>query len=219
MAIPINNIASFDIDAQNCFTPVCPNELPVQDGEKIVDELNRQAKYATYRLGSKDAHSPAAKWIATAEAPIFSPIKDENIDMRWPLHAVPGTQGFELIQGLPAVKDYNFFVWKGIELDMHPYGACYHDLKGKLSTGAIEFLRAHHVQLVIVGGLTTEYCVKTTVLDLLKVGFQVIVNLAACRGVTPIHVETALQEMQAAGAVIVQSAAELPDVINKLVLL
>ena len=29
-------IASFDIDAQNTFTPVCPDELPVIDGDKIV---------------------------------------------------------------------------------------------------------------------------------------------------------------------------------------
>ena len=42
-------IASFDIDAQNTFTPVCPNELPVVEGDQIADELNAQAKFASLR--------------------------------------------------------------------------------------------------------------------------------------------------------------------------
>ena len=33
-------LASFDIDAQNTFTPICPNELPVVEGDQIADELN-----------------------------------------------------------------------------------------------------------------------------------------------------------------------------------
>ena len=37
------HIASFDIDAQNTFTPVCPDELPVAEGDTIAPELNAQA--------------------------------------------------------------------------------------------------------------------------------------------------------------------------------
>ena len=36
----------------------------------------------------------------------------------WPLHCVPSTKGFELISGLPHPKDYDYFIWKGIEPDM-----------------------------------------------------------------------------------------------------
>ena len=39
-----NKIAAFDIDAQNTFTPVCPDELPVAEGDQIVEELNAQAR-------------------------------------------------------------------------------------------------------------------------------------------------------------------------------
>ena len=42
-------IASFDIDAQNTFTPVCPNELPVAEGDTIAPELNAQAQFASLR--------------------------------------------------------------------------------------------------------------------------------------------------------------------------
>ena len=36
-------IASFDIDAQNTFTPVCPDELPVAEGDQIADGSTLQA--------------------------------------------------------------------------------------------------------------------------------------------------------------------------------
>ena len=126
-----NKVASFDVDAQNTFTPLCPNELPVPGGTEIVEELNAQARYAEYRLGSKEGHNPKAVWVATADHPQLESVAGPNVDVRWNLHAVPGTLGFELIDGLPHPAEYDFFVWKGIELDMHPFGSCYHDLAEK----------------------------------------------------------------------------------------
>lgn len=205
----LSRVASFDVDAQNCFTPVCPDELPVPGGDEIAGELNAQAKLAEYRIGSKDAHSPQAVWVADSQNPQFSPVQGRNVDIRWNVHAVPGTKGFELIEGLPHPADYDFFVWKGVEPDMHPYGACYHDLADSKSTGVIEWLRAHGVTHVIVGGLATDYCVKTTVLQLRRAGFDVVVNLAACRGIAPDTIAQATQAMQAAGARFVNSHAEI----------
>lgn len=202
-------VAAFDIDAQNTFTPVCPNELPVPGGTEIVDELNRQAKLAAFRIGSKDAHCDKAVWVANDENPQFSPVEGDNVDIRWNLHAVPGTKGFELIDGLPAPKDYDYFVWKGIEPDMHPYGACYHDLANKRTTGIIEFLKVRDIDTVIAGGLATDYCVKTTVMQLLDAGFNVIVNLGACRGIADDTVTAAITEMQDAGATIINNTDEL----------
>ena len=147
--------------------------------------------------------------MADAEHPQFTPVDGENVDIRWNLHAVPGSKGFELIEGLPAPKEYDYFVWKGVEPDMHPYGACYHDLGDKRTTGVIEFLKVKGVDTVIAGGLATDYCVKTTVMQLLEAGFKVIVNLAACRGITTETIETAIEDMRAAGAQFVDHADEL----------
>lgn len=202
-------IASFDVDAQYTFTPVCPNELPVLEGDTIGLELNAQAQFAAYRLGSKDAHSPHAHWLSCEQAPPFSPVAGANMDIRWPSHAVPGTQGFELLAELPHPADYDFFVWKGVELDMHPYGACYHDLAERMSTGIIEFLTINKVQTVLIGGLATDYCVRHTALQLLSAGFEVVINLAATRGVAEASTTAALSEMQQAGAQLIASAAEL----------
>ena len=204
-----SRIATFDVDAQNTFTPACPDELPVPDGLAIVDELNAQAALGSVRVGSKDAHSPKAAWVATESAPQFSRVEGRNVDIRWKRHAEPGTPGFELIPGLPAPADYDYFVWKGVELDMHPYGACYHDLGNRLSTGVIEFLKVRNIATVIVGGLATDYCVKTTVLQLIAAGFQVIVNLGACRGIAPDTTRDAVEAMRSSGARIVDSSADI----------
>lgn len=210
MKLPAKHrVASLDVDAQYTFTPVCPDELPVAGGDTIAAELNRQAAFAGVRLGSKDAHSPSAHWVASDDKPAFSKISGDNVDIRWPLHAVPGTKGFELLDGLPHPADYDFFVWKGVEPDMHPYGACYHDLSERLSTGVIEYLRGNHIDTVLVGGLATDYCVFHTVKQLLAAGFNVIVNRAATRGVADDSSRHAIAEMIQLGAHFVHDAGEL----------
>lgn len=204
------NIASFDVDAQRTFTPLCPDELPVAGGETIAAELNRQAELAAFRVGSKDAHSPAAVWVTDDPARIGQPgVAGDNVEEHWPAHAVPGTDGFELLPDLPRPAEYDFFVWKGVELDMHPYGACYHDLAERMSTGVIEWLRARAVSHVLIGGLATDYCVKATARQLADAGFEVIVNLAACRGIAPDTTDQALEMLRRHGVTMIESCAEL----------
>ena len=209
MNITKSTTASFDVDAQKGFTPLCPNELPVPGGDLIVDALNHQAQFARIRVFSKDAHPANAIWVATDAQPQFSEISGEDVDIRWKAHCVPGTCGFELLDGLPTVKEYDFAVYKGIEPDMHPYGACYHDLNDTLSTGVIEYLRSECIETVICGGLATDHCVRLTVLQLLKAGFAVIVNVSACRGIDAEASAQALKQMQEAGAVIINQANEI----------
>lgn len=189
--------ASFDIDAQKGFTPICPDELPVPDGDAIVDELNKNAVFAKYRIGSKDAHNENAIWVATEEKPQFTEVGEPNVDIRWNSHCNVGTTGFELLDGLPDPLDYDYFVWKGIENNTHPYGACYHDLKKTKTTGVIEFLKAKKVEVIIAGGLATDYCVYETVMELADAGFRVILNLKACRGITEETTRAAIEKMTA----------------------
>lgn len=202
-------IASLDIDAQNTFTPVCPDELPVKGGDEIAGELNAQAAFARLRCASRDAHSPKALWLSSKEHPPMTPISGhKDLDLYWPGHAIVGTKGFDFIKGL-SESAYDFQVFKGVEIDKHPYGACYHDLKDTLSTGLIEYLKNNGITTVICGGLATDYCVKTTALQLKKAGFEIILNLAACRGIAEATTAAALAEMKAAGVKIISRASEL----------
>lgn len=200
-----SRIASLDIHAQKTFTPLCPHELPVEEGHLIVEALNHNATLAAYRIGVKEAHHDNAVWIATETLPVMSPVEGENVDIRWPAHSIVGTEGFELIPGLPRISDYDYYVWQGIEKDFHPYGVCYHDLKETLSTGIIEFLSVKQVSTVLVGGLATDYCVKVSVLQLCSAGFEVIVNLSACRGVSQSTTDEAIELMSRSGARILKN--------------
>ncbi len=205
--------ASFDVDPQRGFTPLCPNELPVAEGDQIADELNAQAQFARYRVVSKDCHPADAPWVASTAAEIMTPVTGDfpGLDIKWPVHCVVGSEGNRLIPGLPAESDYDLLIEKGKNPLSHPYGACYQDLAERVSTGAIEWLRQRQIDTVIVGGLATDYCVKTTVLQLLRAGFAVLVNLAACRGVAAESTATAIAEMRAAGAELIAGSAELAE--------
>ena len=132
----------------------------------------------------------------------MKPVQGEyaNLDIKWPAHCIVGTLGNSLIPGLPDERDYDLVVEKGIDPLKHPYGACYHDLAEHEGTGVIEWLQKHKIKVVIVGGLATDYCVKTTVLQLCNAGFEVIVNLAACRGIENKSIKVASALMHEAGA-------------------
>lgn len=183
ISVVFNKTASHNVDPQNGFTDNCVNELPVPGGEYIVNELNKQNSLVKYKTVSKDVHPDNAIWIATLTYPQYSAIEGKNVDIRWNKHCMSGTYGAELLKGLPKMIDYDFFVTKGVEPDLHPYSSCYHDLHRKMSTGLIEWYNSKGITTVIVGGLATNYCVGDTVKDLVDAGFQVILNLGACRGI------------------------------------
>jgi len=182
VTVVFDKTASHNVDPQKGFTPLCPDELPVPDGDNIVYELRGQNSISNYRTFSKDIHPANAIWIASPDKPQFSPVEGENVDIRWNAHCMSGTKGAELLDGLNVI-DYDFFVAKGFEPDLHPYSSCYHDLKKTISTGLIEWFNSKDISTIIVGGLATNYCVSETCKDLSDAGFQVILNLGASRGI------------------------------------
>jgi len=185
MKITYDTTASFDIDAQKGFTPLCPDELPVKDGDTIVDELNKNAKYCKFRIGSKDIHPPTAKWITKNDheqgAPMENPKDFKSVDLMWKSHCISGTYGAELLDGLPHPMEYNYFVYKGLEPDVHTYSPIYHDLDKTITTGVIEFAKQNGIKTFLVGGLSLDFCVGNGVIDLINNGFEVIVNLSSTK--------------------------------------
>ena len=72
-----------------------------------------------------------------------------------------------------------------------------------------DLLRERGVDRLLVTGLATDYCVKHTVLDARRLGFDVTVVEDAIRGVevNPGDSERAIAEMQAVGAGLARSDA------------
>ena len=213
--VVFDKTASHNVDPQKGFTPLCPNELPVPDGDKIVDELNGQNNLVKYKTVSKDTHPVNAIWLANANKPQFSKVEGDNVDVAWNAHCMSGTYGAELLDGLPKMIEYDFFVSKGFEADLHPYSSCYHDLHKKVSTGLIEWLNSREVSTVIVSGLATNYCVSESCKDLSNAGFQVVLNLGGCRGVGSVEdVDKSINELVNTYKVLIVNSFSEIEVIN-----
>lgn len=204
-----NKTACIDVDPQQGFSELCPNELPVAGALQIVDELMLNHGKASLKLVSRDMHPPGAAWEAESPDRMLEPVGLPEVDIKWNPHCVVGTQGVELLPGLPSVREYDFQINKGIDPDAHPYGAFYHDQADTLSTGGIEFLRSNQIDTVIVGGLALDFCVKKSVEQLVGAGFKVIVNLASTRAVFPDNAENVVRELEQKGVVIVENAAAI----------
>jgi nicotinamidase/pyrazinamidase len=210
MKVDKEKTVSFDIDAQNGFTFNCPGELPVNGGVDIIDEINKNATKSRLRYASKDAHPSNGVWTADKENPQFSHVGLPNVDIRWNQHCVVGTFGFELIKGLPEMHKYDFFIYKGVERNLHPYSPIFHDLEKRISTGIIEKAKSDNVNTFILGGLALNYCLGEGAIDLKNAGFRVIVNLGATRGIGDIfELNKYVEKLKKLGIEIVNTADDI----------
>jgi nicotinamidase/pyrazinamidase len=208
---------TIDVDPQKGFTNLCPNELPVKGGEEIAGELNKQTQLGCRRILTRDTHNPNGLWIADEKNPQFSKVGLPNIDIRWNRHCQVGTEGMDLIPGLPAPEKYSLIINKGIDINMHPYGACYHDIEERVPTGLIEYILHHNMYFAIIGGLALDYCVKTTAMQLHRTfknyGGKTIINLTATRAIDFEGSATkAIKEMQEAGINIINSSDDIKSI-------
>ncbi|WP_159654581.1 isochorismatase family protein [Vibrio atypicus] len=201
--------ASIDVDPQQGFSELCPKELPVVGALEIVEQLLLNHTKASVTLVSRDMHPPGAAWEAETPANMLEPVGLPEVDIKWNPHCVVGTQGVELLPGLPAIREYDFQINKGIDPDAHPYGAFYHDQADTLSTGGIEFLQAKGIETVIVGGLALDFCVKKSIEQLVASKFKVILNLASTRAVFSENADAIAHELAKKGVILVEDAAAI----------
>jgi nicotinamidase/pyrazinamidase len=79
-------------------------------------------------------------------------------------------------------------------------------------TGLAEHLQRHEIRTVFVGGLAAEYCVKQTVLNALRHGFETFVLADATRGISQCDSARAIEERLAEGA----QRVTLPGIISSI---
>jgi nicotinamidase/pyrazinamidase len=123
----------------------------------------------------------------------------------WPDHCVQGTHGAELVTALDGALIHHI-VQKGQDPTIDSYSGFF-DNGHRRATGLESLLRANNVDTIFVMGLATDYCVKFTALDAVQLGFKTYLIEPGCRGVELQHgdCQRAIQEMQSAGVLVVQS--------------
>jgi len=99
----------------------------------------------------------------------------------WPDHCVAATPGAEFHSQLRVPPDAPI-VRKGSNPDQDSYSAFFeHDRKTPVGLDAL--LREAGVREIVLAGLATDFCVLNTALDARRLGYDVTVVEAGCRGI------------------------------------
>lgn len=195
------------VDIQNDFCK--GGNLAVPDGDAVVALANQLQPYFEIVIASKDWHPknhvsfasnhPGKKIADTVLVHDFQQIL-------WPDHCVQHSPGSEFHPALKTTLIKRIF-YKGTDPFIDSYSTFF-DNEHKRSTGLGDYLHQAGIKDVYIMGLATDYCVKYSVLDAAKLGFNVYMLEDACRGVELRKGNTAnaLKEMQAIGAKIINTA-------------
>ena len=192
------------VDLQNDFLP--GGALGVREGDLIVPLVNQLMADYEVVVATMDWH-PAdhGSFAVNHEGrEVYEEVLLGGLPQTlWPVHCVQWTGGAMLASGLESRRLARVFP-KGEQRLVDSYSG-FADNGGRGDTGLGGWLRERGVTEVDVCGLATEFCVKFTVLDALRLRFEVRLLAEACRGVelTAGDCERAIGEMAAAGAVIV----------------
>jgi nicotinamidase/pyrazinamidase len=180
-----DNVALILVDIQNDFCP--GGALAVRGGDQVVPVANRLIQTFPVVVATQDWH-PA----------------DHCSFQTWPPHCVQNTPGADLHPALDTSR-ITFSVRKAFTREADAYS----EFSGvdEDGRGLDKLLRSRAVKTLYVVGLATDYCVRATVLDGLKLGYEVNVITDGVRAVNvkPDDGANALDEMAKAGATLVNS--------------
>ncbi len=191
------------VDIQNDFLP--GGSLAVAHGDEVVMVANRVQAEFELVLATQDWHPPDHGSFASNHPGhrIGDVIELAGMpQVLWPDHCVQNSRGAEFHRELDLSRVASVFR-KGVDPDIDSYSGFY-DNGHRRSTGLGESLRERAVTDVYILGLATDYCVKFSALDAIKLGFTTHVILEGCRGVELDKGDTqrAIDEMRASGVLI-----------------
>jgi len=179
------------VDVQNDFADPA-GSLAVPGGDRLVPAINaevqRAATAGSVIVYTQDWHPESTPHFA----------KDGGI---WPVHCVGGTWGAEFHPDLQVVGRS---IRKGQEGEDGYSGFRMRDpgTGEEIPTDLEGFLREAGVSRVVVCGLATDYCVKETAIDAVRLGFgtTVAAGMIAAVDREPGDGDRAIEAMRAAGA-------------------
>ena len=137
-------------------------------------------------VASRDWHvDPGAHWSS-----------EPDYRRSWPVHCRAGSVGAELHPTFATAVTAGLV---DVIVDKGQYDDGYSAFEGVASDGRTLAEVLVGVETVIVAGLATDHCVRTTALDARRAGFAVTVAVDLSAGVTGGSTAAALAEMRAAG--------------------
>lgn len=192
------------IDLQNDFCP--RGALAVSEGDRVIPIALKAIDIAQHQgmpiVATQDWHPAHHGSFASQSGGNVGEVGELAglAQVWWPDHCVQGSTGAQFHPSLDS-NAFDHVVQKGTDESIDSYSAFF-DNGQKASTELHQWLQHHQIDKLYIMGLATDYCVKFSVLDALRLGYQVVVITDGCRGVNihPDDSSAALQEMQAHGA-------------------
>ena len=186
------------VDVQNDFADPA-GSLSVAGGEAVIPIINAEIAMATDSAGlvafTQDWHPESTPHFA----------KDGGL---WPVHCVADSWGAELHPDLAAPDDAPR-IRKGANGEDGYSGFTMRDptTGDERPTELDGLLRGGGIERVVVVGLATDYCVKATALDAVRLGYEarVLTDAIAAVDLKPGDGALAIDEMAAAGVGLWQS--------------
>ncbi|MEM0371328.1 MAG: nicotinamidase [Ignisphaera sp.] len=174
------------VDMQNDFMP--GGALPVPNALEIIPTINN---YINMFKGNK------AVIIATRDWHPPNHISFKSRGGPWPPHCIQGTKGAEFHPDLALPQDV-LVISKAYDENIEAYS-------GFEGTNLDQVLKSREVKRIFICGVATDYCVKATALDALRLGYQVFLLMDAIKGVDIPRgsIAKAIEELLNEGAILI----------------
>ena len=170
------------IDVQNDF--IKGGTLAVPDAELVVPVINQLMDKFDLILATQDWH----------------PKKTAHFE-EWPTHCVAGSRGADFPEELHKEKINQIF-YKGTDNKDDGYSGF-----EATNIELVNYLKEKNISKLYLCGIALEYCVKSTALDALKEGFEVVLIRDAIANFAREQeiIVQEYEELQNAGAVVISS--------------
>ncbi len=188
------------VDVQNDFCPGGALEVP--GGDEIIPVINRLSESFDVVVQTQDWHPSGHSSFASShqgKEPFETIQMPYGNQVLWPDHCVQGSEGAAFHPDLET-RCSQLVVRKGFRRDIDSYSAFYEN-DNETQTGLTGYLQDRGIRTLYAVGLATDFCVKWSVVDGLREGFEVHVVEDAVKGIDiEGSVQQAWSEMLDAGA-------------------
>lgn len=169
------------VDVQNDFCP--GGALAVPGGDEVVPAINAMMGQFDAVILTQDWHPAGHSSFASShpgKAPLETTQMPYGTQVLWPDHCVQGSDGAAFHADLRT--DGDLIIRKGFRSDIDSYSGFFENDQ-TTATGLEGYLRSRGITTLTLAGLATDFCVAFTALDAARLGFDVTVDLSACRAI------------------------------------
>ncbi len=169
------------IDPQVDFCP--GGALAAPRGDEVIAPINALAGAFTRVVLSQDWHpKDHASFASQHGVAPFSLIQmPYGEQVAWPDHCVQNTPGAQFHPDL-RIPHAQRVIRKGADREIDSYSAFLENDRAT-STGLGPYLQRQGARRLFLAGLALDYCVRFTAEDAVRLGFETIVILDACRAI------------------------------------